>query len=143
MLGFRKTAGSQDICWPAIFELKESFNQPHTVLTDEQKQKRKNPPSKLTVGARALTKHCHRSSEGFWGKFRGTEDQKNSDANAKLEQILNDCIWINVHIIVHSEIIVECRIEQGYGIRWTVPDGRFRGFLEPQMADGHATGWKH
>lgn len=26
MLGFRKTAGSQDIPWPSIQELKESFN---------------------------------------------------------------------------------------------------------------------
>lgn len=85
MLGFRKTAGSQDICWPAMFELKDSFNRPHTVLTEEQKQTRKNPASKLTVGARALTKHCNRSSEGFWGQFRGTEDQKNIDANAKLD----------------------------------------------------------
>ena len=67
MLGHRKTAGSQDICWPPIYELKDSFNRPHTVLTEEQKAARKNPPSKLTVGARALTKHCHRSSEGFWG----------------------------------------------------------------------------
>ena len=67
MLGHRKTAGSQDICWPPIYELKDSFNKPHTVLTEEQKAARKNPPSKLTVGARALTKHCHRSSEGFWG----------------------------------------------------------------------------
>ena len=142
MLGHRKTAGSQDISWPSLFELKESFNRPHTVLTEEQKQKQKNPASKLTVGARALTKHCHRSSEGFWGQFRGTEEKKNIDANKKLDEILRDCIWINVHIIVHSEIIVECRIEQGYGMRWT-GDGRFRGFLEPQMAEGHAIGWRH
>ena len=64
-----------------------------------------------SVGARALTKHCHRSAEGFWGKFRGTEPQKNKDANGKLDEILRDCVWVNVHIIVHSEIIVECRIE--------------------------------
>lgn len=37
MLGHRKTAGSQDISWPTISELKESFNRPHTVLTEEQK----------------------------------------------------------------------------------------------------------
>ena len=111
MLGQRKTPGSQDIPWPSIYELTESFNRPHTVLTEEQKQSRKNPPSQLTVGARALTKHCNRSSEGFWGKFRGTEHQKNADANAKLEEIVKNCVWINVHIIVHTEIIVECRIE--------------------------------
>ena len=56
--------------------------------------------------------------------------------------MLRDCVWVNVHIIVHSEIIIECRIEQGYGMRWT-GDGRFRGFLEPQMSDGHDKGWKH
>lgn len=37
MLGHRKTAGSQDIAWPPIYELKDSFNKPHTVLTEEQK----------------------------------------------------------------------------------------------------------
>ena len=142
MLGHRKTPGSQDICWPAMYELKESFNRPHTILTEEQKQSRKNPPSKLTVGARALTKHCHRSSEGFWGQFRGTEIKKNEDANEKLNEILKDCVWINVHMILHSEIIVECRIEQGYGMRWT-GDGTFRGFLEPQMSGGHEKGWRH
>lgn len=73
MLGFRKTAGSQDIAWPDIKSLKDSFNAPHTVWTPEELARHKNPPSKLTVGARALTKHCHRSSEGFWGMFRGSE----------------------------------------------------------------------
>lgn len=30
------------------------------------------PGSKLTVGARALAKHVHRSSDGWWGVFTGT-----------------------------------------------------------------------
>ena len=51
-------------------------------------------------------------------------------------------MWVNVHIITHSDIIVECRVEQGYGMRWT-GDGVFRGFLEPQMEDGHAQRWRH
>ena len=69
--------------------------------------------------------------------FRGTELQKNEDANQKLNQVLTECVWVNVHIITHSDIIVECRVEQGYGMRWN-GDGVFRGFLEPQMEDGHA-----
>lgn len=142
MLGQRKTPGSQDIAWPDVNELKQSFNKPHTVLTPEQQARQRNPASKLTVGARALTKHCHRSSEGFWGMFRGSEEKKNSDANEKLDQILKDCVWVNVHVITHSEIIVECRIQEGYGMRWT-GSGNFRGFLEPQMADGHQKGWIH
>jgi hypothetical protein len=45
-------------------------------------------------------------------------------------KILSECVWINVHKMLQSEIIVECRVEQGYGIRWAI-DGTFRGFLEP------------
>ena len=39
--------------------------------------------SKLTVGGRALLKHCHRSSDGFWGDNTGNEKEK----NARAEQI--------------------------------------------------------
>ena len=130
LLGMRKTAGSQEIAWPQLSLLKETYNQPHTTWTEEQRMRIKNPASQLTVGARALTKHCHRSSEGFWGLFRGSELQKNNDANEKLKQILTDCVWINIHKLNHNETIVECRIEQGYGMRWT-GEGVFRGFLEP------------
>lgn len=31
----------------------------------------------------------------------------------------------------------------GYGARWTADGSSFRGFLEPQMVDGHSVGWKH
>ena len=118
------------------------FNKPHTVLSDEERLRMKNPPSKLTVGARALTKHAHRSSEGWWGDIRGSEAMKNLNAESKMNIILETCVWINVHILPHSEIIVECRVEEGYGIRWGVK-GTFRGFLEPQMDGGHDKGWKH
>jgi hypothetical protein len=49
-------------------------------MTVEERRRRLNPPSRLTVGARGLTKHAHRSSEGFWGENRGTELQKNDNA---------------------------------------------------------------
>lgn len=77
MLGLRKTTGSQLAIWPRRDTLLSGFNRPHTVLTDEQRAKIRNPPSQLTVGARALCKHAHRSSEGFWGNVKGTEGQKN------------------------------------------------------------------
>lgn len=66
MLGFRKTIGSQDIVWPTKTTLLQSFNKLNTILNEDDLKRLKNPP-KLTVGARALTKHAHRSSEGFWG----------------------------------------------------------------------------
>lgn len=31
----------------------------------------------------------------------------------------------------------------GYGARWTYDGSQFRGFLEPQMVDGHDVGWRH
>ena len=56
--------------------------------------------------------------------------------------MLEECVWINTHIMVHTEKIIEFRVKEGYGLRWTL-DGEFRGFLEPQMAGGHEKGWKH
>jgi|LauGreDrversion4_2_1035121.scaffolds.fasta_scaffold4149743_1 hypothetical protein len=59
-----------------------------------------------------------------------------------LEKFLHECIWINIHSLPHEIPIVELRNELGYGIRWEI-NGVFRGFLEPQMKDGHDKGWKH
>jgi hypothetical protein len=50
--------------------------------------------------------------------------------------------WINIHGLPHNIAIVELRITEGYGIRWETT-GAFRGFLEPQMLNGHEKGWKH
>ena len=69
--------------------------------------KRLKNPSKLTVGARALCKHAHRSSEGFWGNVKGSEAEKNEMANNVAQLILDECVWINVHILPHSEMIIE------------------------------------
>ena len=70
-------------------------------MLSEEQLKNKKSVSKLTVGARALTKHAHRSSEGFWGEMKGSEVKKNEEANLKLEEIINTAIWVNVHLIVH------------------------------------------
>ncbi len=100
IFGFRKTVGSQDLPWPSKKDLLQAFNRPNTILNDEELKRIKNPP-KLTVGARALTKHAHRSSEGFWGEIKGTEIQKNQLASVLAEKILNECVWINVHTLPH------------------------------------------
>jgi hypothetical protein len=56
---------------------------------------------------------------------------------------LENCVWINIHLLPHQLVIIELRIDKGYGIRWQANDGMFRGFLEPQMEDGHEKGWIH
>eukprot|EP01147_Barroeca_monosierra_P001205 gene1204-4416_t len=68
----------------------------------------------LTQGARALLKHCNRdNSLKFWGDPSGTEK------------------------------VFEVRTPLGYGARWTLDGKKFRGFLEPQVKDGHDYRWYH
>ena len=74
----------------------------------------------MSVGARALCKHAHRASDGFWGDPRGTELVKNAHSSEIAKKILNECVWINIHTLPHDEFIIECRVELGYGIRWTI-----------------------
>ena len=38
--------------------------------------------------------------------------------------------------------VIEVRCVEGYGARWSHDGSAFRGFLEPQIEDGHAAGWK-
>ena len=133
--------GSQDVIWPCGSLLLASFNKPNQILSVEEMQRLKNV-SKLSVGARALQKHSHRTSDGYWGSPTGPETVKNIHANKVATQILKECVWVNIHKMLHSEIILECRVIQGYGIRWSI-DGTFRGFLEPQMDGGHDVKWRH
>lgn len=73
----------------------------------EEEMKRIKNPSKLTVGARAWCKHAHRSSEGFWGLAKGTETEKNESAEIVARSIIDECVWINAHVLPHSEYIIE------------------------------------
>lgn len=62
------------------------------------------------MGARALQKHSHRSSDGFWGHPTGSEQAKNENANRVGTNILRECVWINIHKMLQSEIIIELRV---------------------------------
>ena len=140
LLGLRETTGSiNTFIPPSIDTLSKHFLEQHT------KENPKNPKVKisiLTVGARALCKHSHRASEGFWPEATGKEIQKNKKAEEMLKMFYEKCIWINIHGLPHEIAIIELRVDKGYGIRWQI-DGMFRGFLEPQMEDGHEKGWRH
>ena len=132
-LGIRRTKGSIDNYIPLD----------KNILIGKFKELN-NPKSKLTVGAKALCKHSHRSvTESFWPGQGGKEVEKNENAEKMLNLFLEECVWINMHLLPHNLIIIELRIDKGYGIRWQVNDGMFRGFLEPQMEDGHEKGWIH
>mmetsp|Transcript_10949 Transcript_10949/g.21424 ORF Transcript_10949/g.21424 Transcript_10949/m.21424 type:complete len:279 (+) Transcript_10949:68-904(+) len=136
-LGVRHTPGSVDkYCLPTRAALERAFGQRHS--------KEESKGSNLTVGARALTKHCHRSSEGFWGKIRGTEETLNQQALGVMNRLLNNCVWVNLHCLPKGEAIVEVRVGEGYGARWYVLQQQsFRGFVEPMMEGGHDKRWRH
>jgi hypothetical protein len=139
-LGLRETPGSQNFyLLPETKLLREKFEEMHTKAPPNGKAKQ----SILSVGARALCKHSHRSSEGFWPNDKGKEFEKNLKASLMLERFFKECIWINIHCLPGDKPSIELRTEQGYGIRWQVEDYMFRGFLEPQSEDGHEKGWKH
>jgi hypothetical protein len=82
------------------------------------------------VGGRSLAKHCARSTEKFWGTCDGkSESYKNETAFVITKKILDECVWFNVHIHHAEKVVIECRMDKGYGVRWQL-DGEFVGFLE-------------
>ncbi|CAE7463849.1 psuG [Symbiodinium natans] len=105
------------------------------------------PPSMLSVGARALAKHAHRGMEGFWAvAISGSDAAKNRAAEGALQEVLREAVWGNLHQLPGGLPTFEVRVKQGYGARWTVSeDGsvKFRGLLEPMMEDGHEKRWRH
>lgn len=132
LLGVRKTVGTINLLPPSRTSLIKSFTTKH------------NPTSDLWVGSRALAKHYHRDqTESWWGNCTGTEAAKNGHAMGLLNKILDNAVWINVHWLPHDVFIIEARQDQGYGMRWSADGSNFRGFLEPQMIDGHEVGWRH
>jgi len=132
LLGMRKTVGSKEMLPPSRESLMKSFCAKHS---------EKSP---LSVGARALSKHFHRDhSTSWWGECTGTELAKNEHALTLCNKILDNAVWINIHWLPHDVVIIEARQEEGYGMRWSADGSLFRGFLEPQMVDGHEVGWKH
>lgn len=124
-----------------------------------------HPSAKISVGARALSKHLGRdTSVKFWGScLHGSEESKNAQAAVVLQTLLNDVVWRNVHTLPHDVTAFEVRCSSGYGARWAVSSSvaaawddaglpevdalyrgvTFRGFLEPHDPHGHENGWIH
>ena len=70
-------------------DLRLAFERPHS----------SRPSVKLSVGARALSKHAQRSSDGWWGEASGPEARKNATALTLLHRIVLDGVWFNVHCL--------------------------------------------
>jgi hypothetical protein len=53
----------------------------------------------LSVGARALSKHCIRCKDGWWGDDRGPDPLKNKKAAELLLRIWGNAVWLNIHLL--------------------------------------------
>ncbi|KAJ3326168.1 hypothetical protein HDV06_000044 [Boothiomyces sp. JEL0866] len=135
LLGIRRTVGSVDTIFPPpLTDLLAAFQELHSNADT------------LTVGSRALSKHVHRSSSGWYGvnKYTGTRDEKNQIALELILRMIDNAVWLNVHSLPHNVYVLEIRVVEGYGARWTcIPEIKFRGFLEPMMEGGHERRWRH
>lgn len=80
--------------------------------------------------------------------------RKNTQAEHVVHHILTEAVWISIHAfggVDESSSVVEVRTMEGVGARWSgfwivvdqVEDVVFRGFLEPQMENGHEQRWRH
>lgn len=107
----------------------------------------------LSVAARARSKHYHRGKEQFFGVVKGPPQDQNDETETILIKLMKNAAWINIHTFggTDGDLFLEIRVEAGYGARWKVTWSdtsicsavAFRGFLEPQMTDGHDKKWRH
>ena len=144
LLGLRHTVGSDPRglfppSWKALLSAANQSNRPDHVLS---------------VAARARAKHAHRGgSQQFFGVARGSQANQNAAARDIIANLLHNAVWINIHTFsgTNGRPALEVRVVSGYGTRWVADwsdplhptDIEFRGFLEPQMEDGHLKGWRH
>ena len=154
LLGMRQTPGSERWSFPPDnHQLLEAAQEP---CSSHSK------PPLLTVAARAHAKHAHRGSDAYFGQVTGTVMNKNALALEIVTNMIENAAWINCHEFGgSSRPVLEIRVKEGYGARWSVDWGTndvieeastghmrptnvtFRGFLEPQMEDGFENNWKH
>lgn len=97
----------------------------------------------LTAGARAWSKHFHRSrkfpkveqtekvvmkraedvSAGWWGRPSGPVAGINKNALEILNKVMGNASWRNLHWLPHQVLVYEVRVREGYGMRWSQDQG--------------------
>jgi hypothetical protein len=104
---------------------------PTTAVLMASASARFNEHDPLTVAARALAKHAHRSPDRFWGSVSGPKAERNAQAAEVLTRILAGRTWWNVFGHFAHETVFEARLPTGHGARWGHDGAEFIGFLEP------------
>ncbi|TEB29673.1 hypothetical protein FA13DRAFT_1579390, partial [Coprinellus micaceus] len=124
----------------------------------------------LTAGARAWSKHAHRSqplatpsspheetipeidsgerSDGWWGRPSGPVASINERALALFWKVVGGATWRNLHWLPHRVLVYEVRVEEGYGMRWSQDqsamageDGSRRPVEDREGAEGVLQPW--
>ena len=126
LLGVRITKSSKDDFPPNREKLVKEFN------------KKYNEKSKITIGARAVTKHADRNKKQnkFWSQVKGNEENRNVNSNILCLDIIANAIWISIFNLGSNCKIIEVRNKEGYGLRWDYTDynsAYFKGVIEPQI----------
>ncbi|MEM6684353.1 MAG: hypothetical protein AAF617_01045 [Bacteroidota bacterium] len=85
----------------------------------------------ISKAVRAWEKHAQRSTESFWGKVKGSSQEKEQNVQKLVKHILKHKTWWNVFTHYKHEIVYEVRIASGHGIRWKKDTLELIGFLEP------------
>lgn len=111
-------------------------------------------------------KERERKSAGWWGTPSGPVAVINERALELFWKVIDGASWRNLHWLPHRVLAYEVRVSEGYGMRWSLDQSQeteaeveveetdnsetstskewvFRGFLEPQMENGHEVGWRH
>ena len=128
------------ITYKCVFELPPNKN-----ILINKFNKLCNDKCKLTVGARAITKHSDRSkflnkneSIKFWGIVVGNEEERNTRSNLICLDLLANSSWITIFDLNIYTRIIEIRNTLGYGLRWeyinNYLDIEFKGAIEPQIS---------
>ncbi|KAI0337488.1 hypothetical protein BDW22DRAFT_870217 [Trametopsis cervina] len=122
----------------------------------------------LTAGARAWSKHAHRSgndradiidhaslrakSVKWWDVPSGPVKLINMRAEELFWKVWRGATWRNLHWLPHRVLVYELNMhhlhDAAIGTSMIASDSEspswiFRGFLEPQMEDGHKLRWRH
>lgn len=125
LLGVRNTNKSTVDLPPKREKLVNEFNKPFS------------SKSRITVGARAVTKHADRNTrrDCFWGSVSGNEESRNINSNLICLDIIANAAWISIFEMNSNTRIVEIRNGEGFGIRWEYSDYfccSLKGLVEPQ-----------
>lgn len=51
--------------------------------------------------------------------YLSSDSAKNKLASEVINRLLDGCCWMNLHFIKPQECVIEIRVREGYGARWS------------------------